>query len=134
MMKNIDPELKIVGKYFEKTYIGNDWSPALFPPRVWNVCCRLNNGIPRTSNLIEGWHNRFQQKLDCHRPRMWRFLMELLKEQNRTENAFARIQIDRFPSSSRKKFRDINTKLKTIYRKFRRMRNKKYIKAVAQLI
>lgn len=134
MMKNIDPGLAGIGSYFHKTYIGSSWSPPLFPMRLWNVCCRLNNGIPRTSNLVEGWHNRFQQKLDCHRPRMWRFLFELLREQNRTENTYARIQIDRFPNHARKKYLDINAKLKDTYSDFRNMATMKYLKAIAKHI
>ena len=121
LMKMIDPGLKPVGKYFFDTYIGNDWDPPLFPPRVWNVCCRVNNNIPRTSNLIEGWHKRFQHKLGCHRPAMWRFLMELLKEQNRTENTYARIEVNRFPPSKRKKYAILDKRLKNTYSKFRKM-------------
>ena len=99
-MQKIDPNLHVVGEYFEKRYLGKEWSQPLFPMRVWNVTCRLNNGIPRTSNLIEGWHNRFQ--LGCHRPPIWRFLLEIMKEQIRSENTYARLQVGKFPRHANK--------------------------------
>ena len=133
-MRNIDPALHPIGEYFENIYIGKAWSAPLFPPRFWNVTSRLHNSIPRTSNLVEGWHNRFQQKLGCHRPGMWRFLLELLREQNRTENTYSRIQIDRFPRHARKKDRLVNQKLKNIHGNIRKMSTMKYIGAVAKLI
>jgi hypothetical protein len=134
MMMKIDPLLRPVGDYFQSTYIGKTWSPPLFPPRLWNVSRRLNNGIPRTSNLVEGWHNRFQHKLGGHSPPIWRLLLELLREQNRTENTYARMEIDRFPNHARKKYLAINVKLKNIYQKKRNLSTMKYLTAIAKYI
>jgi hypothetical protein len=95
---------------------------------------RLNNGIPRTSNLIEGWHHRFQHKLGCHRPSMWRFLLEIIREQNRTENTYARIQIDKFPSITRRKYAYANYRLKKAYQKFRSTEEMCYLQSIAEFV
>ena len=35
------------------------------------------DGIARTNNVCEGWHNGFQSLLQCSHPTMWRFLQGL---------------------------------------------------------
>lgn len=51
--------------YFEKTYIlgklksnGRRGKPR-FAPEFWSVKNRTENDLPRTSNAVEGWHNKF---------------------------------------------------------------------------
>ena len=54
---------------------------ARFEPVVWNVHERTMKGYHRTSNLVEGWNNRFSSLIDCVHPNIWKFLESLQKEQ-----------------------------------------------------
>lgn len=52
-------------EYFEKTYVlgklradGRRGNPR-FPPDFWSVKSSTEHGLPRTSNAVEGWHNKF---------------------------------------------------------------------------
>ena len=74
--------------YFEHTYIrgrrlpgrGHNYRPALFPPLSWNKRDSAIEGIARTTNVCEGWHNGLQSLLLCSHPSMWTFLDGISKE------------------------------------------------------
>ncbi|XP_062565147.1 uncharacterized protein LOC134227577 [Armigeres subalbatus] len=51
--------------YFEKTYVLGKLKPngrrgkPRFAPAFWSVAASTEDGLPRTSNAVEGWHNKF---------------------------------------------------------------------------
>ena len=71
--------------YFEDTYIGrrrrNGRRRPLFRPEVWSVRERTNQGLPRTNNQIEGWHNALQRIFVGHNGTFWKCCKSLQKEQ-----------------------------------------------------
>ena len=50
-------------EYFEETWIGSDgpdWRiPGKFSYKMWSFYDQVVDGIPITTNAIEGWHNGF---------------------------------------------------------------------------
>lgn len=78
-------ELESVYAYFEATYIGRRLRRGRRPPRfpipMWNQSERVEAGMPRTNNLLEGWHNGIQSSLTGHHPTIWKFLTFLQKEE-----------------------------------------------------
>ena len=46
--------------YFKRTYIGTNYTPALYNPRLWSVHQRVLDNIPRTNNSVEAWNRRIQ--------------------------------------------------------------------------
>ena len=54
--------------YFEDTFIGrptrrNGRRAPQFPISLWNVHDRVEEGLPRTNNTVEGWHRSFQSNV-----------------------------------------------------------------------
>ena len=47
----------------------------------WNHHDSVLCGLPRSSNIAEGWHNGFKSLIACANPTMWRFLDCLKLEQ-----------------------------------------------------
>jgi len=79
-------------KYFEENYIGSKKrgkSSGRHQPRFaieyWNVYSRNIQGLPRSNNNIEGWHNAFQQTIGKH-PHIYKFVDCIKLEQSNTEN------------------------------------------------
>jgi hypothetical protein len=80
-MPHVD-HLDEVMTYFEHTYVrgrrlrgrGDNFGPALFPVETWNQLESAADGIAKTNNICEGWHNGLQSLLQCSHPTMWRFL------------------------------------------------------------
>ena len=65
--------LEGVYDYFEDTYIGRPQRRGrrqpLFPLVMWNQRMRTEEGLPRTNNMAEGWHNAFQSSVTfSHQP------------------------------------------------------------------
>lgn len=56
-----------------------------FAISLWNVQDRIENGLPRTNNTVEGWHRSFQSGVGAHHPNIWRFLDVLKREQSLNE-------------------------------------------------
>ena len=71
--------------YFESTWMGTPNRPARFDRLSWNQydCCLA--GLPRSSNLAEGWHNGFRSLVQCSNPTIWKFLEALKLEQGLTD-------------------------------------------------
>jgi len=101
--------------YMEDTYVGNNFVAPLFDIEFWNVSDRVNNGIPKTSNFVEGFHNRLNKMMKPKRPPMWRFLATLRKIQRKTETTIAKLNAPgSLPRLQRKKYRSLNHKLQEL--------------------
>ena len=66
-------------EYFESQWLEN----AHIPLEQWNVFNR-NNGMERTNNGIEGWHNRLVKQLGVH-PNCWKAFQGLIDEEKHFE-------------------------------------------------
>ena len=72
------PEITPIVDYFEDTYVGcmrrRTRAPPRYPPAQWNIHTRLEIGLPRTKNNVEGWHRHMQAAVAAHHPNIWRFI------------------------------------------------------------
>ena len=74
-------------QYFEDNYIGiyrrnAPRRPPLFAINLWNTFSKTDDELPRTKNIVEGWHWSFQGYVfACHLV-FRKFLSVLLKEEN----------------------------------------------------
>lgn len=105
-----DPRLTTIFQYFEQTWIRS------IQPRMWNV-----HGVAiKTNNDCEGWHNRFQNLVDKHRPNIWRLLDCILQEQNATEIMKQQILAGQVVTSRNTRYKKIHLRLKRLLRRYRR--------------
>ena len=42
----------------------------------------VKDGLPKTNNSVEGWHNEFGSLLAANRPSIWKFIEGLQKQQS----------------------------------------------------
>ncbi|KII61887.1 hypothetical protein RF11_14163 [Thelohanellus kitauei] len=94
--------------YWEDTYIGrmrrNRRDDPLFPISMWNMRGRVADGLPRTNNSVEGWHNAFQSSVGCHHPTIYKLIENFRFEQDLAEQTISRISsgINTQPASKSK--------------------------------
>ena len=50
-------------RYFEKTYVGTGSRKPMFDKELWNVRYAIDNNIPKTTNHVEGFHNRLKHAM-----------------------------------------------------------------------
>ena len=55
-------------EYLERTWIGNQATPSVFPPEVWNHHNSVVACLPRTTNIAEGYHHAFLTLMGCKHP------------------------------------------------------------------
>ncbi|KAJ4445948.1 hypothetical protein ANN_12634 [Periplaneta americana] len=88
----IEPDIMDLALYMERTYIRG--SPArgrrrAMPPRfaaeIWNTYNQVLVGQHRTTNIVEGWHNRFQKHIVTHHASVWKFMEFIKKNQRNNE-------------------------------------------------
>lgn len=88
-----------------------------FPVAMWNVRSRTNEGIPRTTNSLEGWHCALHTMVDNPHPSMWRFLAALQREQQLQHAALMNLRSGHPAPLPKKKYVDRNRRLKSLIAK-----------------
>ena len=79
------------------------------------------NSVPiKTNNDCEGWHNRFKNIVDKHRPNIWRLLNSLLQEQSATEIMKQQILAGHVVTSRNRIYKKIHRRLERLLRRYRR--------------
>ena len=68
--------------YFQTNYIKCPLlnRPAIFPPQIWNQRDAASEGIPRTTDAVEGWHYGIQALFSGSHPRIWKLFTNLQKD------------------------------------------------------
>ncbi|CAB4418896.1 unnamed protein product [Rhizophagus irregularis] len=91
------PNASQIVQYFEETYVNGKIrrqmprsgtvirNPPLFPPELWSVHELIENGYPRTQNMVEGWHQRWSTIIGRSHIGLYSIIDEMRKEQCQTE-------------------------------------------------
>ncbi|CAF0952156.1 unnamed protein product [Brachionus calyciflorus] len=97
LQNEIPLELQKVFSYFEDNYKGakkRTKVPSRKNPRyevkLWNCYERTKQGLPRTNNNLEGWHNALQSTIKSH-PQLLSLIDDFKLEQSNTENLFIKL-------------------------------------------
>ncbi|CAK5050621.1 unnamed protein product [Meloidogyne enterolobii] len=61
---------------------------SLYPIELWNLCHRLQDGLSRSNNSVESWHNIWGSLLE-RKPLFSKFVKRMLKEFARWEHIVA---------------------------------------------
>ena len=73
------------------------------PPHLWNVYERTIAEEPRTNNILEGWHRRFNTIVAKHHPNIYEFLERLKGEQAHTDTLVVQLIAGQQPQQPRMK-------------------------------
>ena len=106
---------QVILQYFERNYMGNlragvRMAPS-FPHELWNAHDWVMNGLPRTTNAVEGWHHSFKRSVGkCH-AKIWKFIDCLKREYASMHLEIAHdIAVVVHPAQSRR-YRDLNARI-----------------------
>ena len=111
-------EAQPITAYFEDTYIGRQQRrghrcPSPFTHDMWSVHNRVEQGLPRTNNHVEGWHRRMQSNVGAYHPNIWHFLDVLRREQSLNQVIITQIQAGQPAPPQRGKYKAISERLVT---------------------
>ena len=82
LVETIDPSLAIVVAHIHKYYIhgrcvGKKLIDPVFPPAIWNCHERVLNDLPRTTNLLEGFHNKLNRFCETSHLNLFSFVSKI---------------------------------------------------------
>ena len=121
--------------YFEDTYIGRRRRAGrrrpLFAPNVWSVRERTNQGLPRTNNQLEGWHNGIQGVFDGKNSTIWKCCKALKKEQALQHFSLVQKRAGAEIRIQSKKYAAINTRLRRLIQNEANVQNIDFLRSVA---
>ena len=109
---------QVILDYFETNYIGEVHRgrrrPPMFPHTLWNIRRRVVNDLPRTNNMLEGWHRQFSQCVMIAHPTVWKLIKALRRDAAIQKNRVAQfIAGNRAPQQSRA-YQDVNDRIKIL--------------------
>ena len=125
-MSSLDEETDIILgdflTYFEATWIGNVQRGRrrlpVFPQELWNVHERVLQDLPRTNNLIEGWHRAFDLRVAITHPTLCRLVDRLRKEQAGNELLIDQTNAGIALPPMKKKYEKVNQRLKDLVEQY----------------
>ena len=132
--------MKIV-ESFEKTYLGkhdvNGRVGAIYDIRDWNFYDLIFSDtvtIPRTNNLVEGFHRGFAQRFTGDHPPIMKFIKGVQQQQRITDYLLNRIDHDISVCPKRKTKRLNEDDLSTLVRSFHSKSIKDYMMEIVSII
>ena len=138
MTSQTPEEFQPVVDYFEDTFIGRPQTskrrPPLFSKTIWNVKQRLDSGLPKTNNHVEGWHRRIQSSVGESHPTLWKFLSILKDEQRINRIEMAKLTTGEPAAPQRNKYKKTNEKLLKISRNHQEYSILEYMKIISQCL
>ena len=121
--------------YFETTWIGvvqrgRRRRPA-FDIRIWNSVERTTEGLPRTTNSLEGWHRGFEQRLAIKHPSVCKLVAKLRKEQSDWELTIEMVMSGVELRKQKKKYQKLNARISSLVDKYNAYTTVDFLRAVA---
>ena len=104
--------------YFETNYIGEvrrgRRRPPMFPHTLWNIHRRVVNDLPRTNNLLEGWHRHFNQCDTIAHPTIWKLIKALRRDATIQQVRVGHFIAGNRPPQQRRAYQDVNDRIKNL--------------------
>lgn len=125
-------------KYFERTYIGRivagTQRDPIFPVALWNQYQNVLQGLPRTNNAVEGWHNAFHGTIGGNHPTYWRFVEALKKEESLHTFRLQQLLAGVPPPAKKKKYMDMDSRIATRVAQYGNVNLLIYLRGLAHAI
>ena len=104
--------------YIEEDYLGvlrrGRFRRPRFPYAWWGVHDRVQNNLPRTNNAVEGWHNSFNQHVDCHLANVWKLIGVMKKDDDISMVKLVHILQGRPPKNANPVYARVNARVRTV--------------------
>ena len=122
-------------QYFETTWLGvlqrGRRRRPKFEVKLWSCYERTLNCIPRTNNMLEGWHSAFKKRMMIIHPTEEKLLRKLHSEQASTEMVLEQIFQGKAVGRNNKKYATVNARLKNIVEGYNIENVLEYLRAIA---
>jgi hypothetical protein len=101
---------------------------------LWNCYDAVKDGLAKTNNSCEGWHNAFNNHLCVNHPTIWRFIDVLKKEQSIVDLRVTNLLSGGTPRPPRKKYADSAQCIENVVNDFESRTVNEYLLGIAHNI
>ena len=121
--------------YFETIYLGRAQRGGRrraprYSLNLWNQLERLEGELPRTNNLIEGWHRGCQASLDGEHPSVWKCITFLQTEEDLVRTTNEQITAGQTIRKERKEQKKRTERIQAIVRDYNNRDRLDFLRAV----
>ncbi|KAK3105101.1 hypothetical protein FSP39_017266 [Pinctada imbricata] len=92
-------------------YVAETWMESRLRPETWN---HFSTNGPRTSNHLEGWHNKLKKRVGASHPHIFILINLFQKEQAANEVKMVQYTSGGTRRKKSKKYRDVDEKLSNL--------------------
>lgn len=92
-------------------YVTETWIEGPFDQVMWN---HFRTSGPRTTNHLEGWHNKLNRLIQKAHPNVFQFLSVIQTEQAANEIKMLQLEGGIAPPQKRRKYRNVDHRLSTL--------------------
>ena len=100
--------------YFQTYYIGKLRRGRHLEPRYPHTLWNMNENLPRTSNDLEGWHNRFSSSFTHHHTHVWKFIDDLKEDSSLNHSLMAKMIAGASNPLQRCIYREVNERIQRL--------------------
>uniref|UniRef100_A0AC34RKF9 MULE transposase domain-containing protein n=1 Tax=Panagrolaimus sp. JU765 TaxID=591449 RepID=A0AC34RKF9_9BILA len=97
-----DRRLRVVVRYFQKTYIGTAAAPAQYDPKRWSVYERTLNDDPRSNNSVEAYHGALNRFFGVAKPTPLVFVDKIKTYHGKVYSDLVRLRIGEKPRTKQR--------------------------------
>ena len=106
----------------------------LFDLAFWNMYDQTIGDLPRTNNVLEDWHRRFQANVGAYHPNVWKFIDILKRERSLNHVNISQVRADHQPEPQRRRYQDSNRRIKNIVQDYHNRDRLQYLRGLAHNI
>ncbi|XP_044597080.1 uncharacterized protein LOC123273681 [Cotesia glomerata] len=125
--------------YMESNWIGKltrrgERQRSTYDVVIWNHYQSTIDEVERTNNSIEGWHNRFNMRVQNAHVTIWQFIEFLRNKQGLTEYELEQMVGGKEPSKKKRKYRNHDRRLLNVVETWGKVDNLEYLRGIAHNI
>ena len=121
-------------RYFETTWIGRPFNPAMFDLECWNAYSATRANQARTNNQTEGWHSAFSNRVNATHPSFFTLMTHIKKEQGLVDYTVVNHEAQGASDTSRLVYRDRQKRLFNITARYAETPCLSYLRSIAHNI
>ena len=100
----------------------------MFDHEFWNVHDRVIASVPRSNNLVEGWHNAFGRRVAITYPDIVKLAEDIRREQSKFEVDMAKIFQDHDIKMKKACYRQLDERISRLVNAFHSSQVEEFIK------
>jgi hypothetical protein len=116
----------------KKSYVGLRNLPPTYAHHFWNVLDRVEQDLPRTNNMCEGWHNGFSKFVGEQYKNVYGYVNMLKSQQLLNQTKIFQYMAGTPPPAQLGKYKDVTARIKRLTDNYATIERVQFLRGIAQ--